>query len=131
RWSAHFQQAVRQYTDAEGRIMAITGIGSGMDVNGMVKAQLNAEAAPKTAQLHRLEKTTTTKVSALGQFRSALSTFQSTLSKLNDASLFEKRNATSSNADIVSVKADSAAGAGSYNLQVFNLAQSSKVALAG
>ena len=111
--------------------MAITGIGSGMDVNGMVKALLNAEAAPKTAQLDRLEKTTTTKVSALGQFRSALSTFQNTLSKLNDASLFEKRNATSSNADIVSVKADSAAGAGNYNLQVFNLAQSSKVALAG
>lgn len=111
--------------------MAITGIGSGMDVNGMVKALLNAEAAPKTVQLDRLEKSTTSKVSALGQFRSALSTFQGTLDKLNDSSLFEKRNATSSAADIVSVKAEGAAGAGNYNIQVFNLAQSSKVALAG
>ncbi|MFA5679575.1 MAG: flagellar filament capping protein FliD [Pseudomonas sp.] len=111
--------------------MAITGIGSGMDVNGMVKALLNAEAAPKTVQLDRLEKSTTSKVSALGQFRSALSTFQSTLDKLNDSSLFEKRNATSSAADIVSVKAEGAAGAGNYNIQVLNLAQSSKVALAG
>ncbi|MCO5785029.1 hypothetical protein DHB74_01510 [Pseudomonas sp. G11-1] len=112
-------------------MMAITGIGSGMDVNGMVKALLNAEAAPKTAQLDRLEKSTTSKVSALGQFRSALSTFQDALGKLNDASLFEKRSATSSAAGIVSITADSKAVAGNYNVQVFNLAQTSKVALAG
>ena len=111
--------------------MAITGIGSGMDVNGMVKALLNAEAAPKTAQLERLEKSTTSKVSALGQFRSALSTFQDALGKLNDASLFEKRSATSSAAGIVSITANSKAVAGNYNVQVFNLAQTSKVALAG
>lgn len=111
--------------------MAITGIGSGMDVNGMVKALLNAEAAPKTAQLDRLEKATTSKVSALGQFRSALSTFQDALGKLNDGSLFEKRSASSSKPDIVSITADSKAVAGNYNVQVFNLAQSSKVALAG
>lgn len=111
--------------------MAITGIGSGMDVNGMVKALLNAEAAPKTLQLDRLEKATTTKVSALGQFRSALSTFQESLEKLNDPALFEKRSATSSAKDIVSITADSKAVAGNYNAQVFNLAQTSKVALAG
>lgn len=111
--------------------MAITGIGSGMDINGMVKALVSAESAPKTAQLDRLEKTTTTKVSALGQFRSALSTFQTALDKLNDASLFEKRSATSSSADTVSISADADAVAGGYNVQVFNLAQTSKVALAG
>lgn len=111
--------------------MAITGIGSGMDISGMVSALVNAEAAPKTAQLDRLEKTTTTKVSALGQFRSALSTFQTALGKLNDPALFEKRGATSSASDLVSITADSKAVAGSYNVQVFNLAQSSKVALAG
>lgn len=111
--------------------MAINGIGSGMDINGMVKALVNAESAPKTAQLDRLEKTTTNKVSALGQFRSALSTFQTALGKLNDPSLFEKRSASSSAADSVSIKADAKAGAGNYNVQVFNLAQTSKVALAG
>lgn len=111
--------------------MAINGIGSGMDINGMVKALVNAESAPKTAQLDRLEKTTTNKVSALGQFRSALSTFQTALGKLNDPSLFEKRSATSSASDTVSIKADSSAAAGKYNVQVFNLAQTSKVALGG
>lgn len=111
--------------------MAINGIGSGMDINGMVKALVNAESAPKTAQLDRLEKTTTSKVSALGQFRSALSTFQTSLGKLNDPALFEKRSATSSAADTVSISADANAVAGNYNVQVFNLAQTSKVALAG
>ncbi|WP_226944577.1 flagellar filament capping protein FliD [Pseudomonas sp. FME51] len=112
-------------------ISGIPGLGSGMDVGGMVQALVNAEAAPKTAQLDNLEKATTSKVSALGQFRSALSTFQTALGKLNDASLFEKRSATSSAADTVSITADSKAIAGNYNVQVFNLAQTSKVALAG
>lgn len=111
--------------------MAINGIGSGMDINGMVKALVNAESAPKTAQLDRLEKSSTSKVSALGQFRSALSTFQTSLGKLNDPALFEKRSATSSAADTVSISANAKAVAGKYNVQVFNLAQTSKVALAG
>lgn len=111
--------------------MAITGIGSGLDINGIVKALVNAEGAPKTAQLDRLENTTTTKVSALGQFRSALSTFKGALSSLNDTSLYEKRSATSSASGTVSVQADSSAAAGNYKVQVFNLAQSSKIALAG
>lgn len=111
--------------------MAITGIGSGMDINGMVKALVNAEAAPKTLQLDRLEKSTTSKVSALGQFKSALSTFQEALGKLNDPALFEKRSATSSKGDIVGISTDAKALSGNYNVQVFNLAQASKVALAG
>ena len=111
--------------------MAITGIGSGLDINSLVGALVNADAAPKTAQLDRLEKATTTKVSALGQFRSALSTFQTALEKLNDPALFEKRSATSSSVETVSITANSKAAAGNYNVQVFNLAQTSKVALAG
>lgn len=111
--------------------MAISGIGSGMDINGMVKALVGAESAPKTAQLDRLEKASTSKVSALGQFRSALSTFQTALGKLNDPALFEKRSATSSAADTISISADAKAAAGNYSVQVFNLAQTSKVALAG
>ncbi|SDR88353.1 flagellar hook-associated protein 2 [Halopseudomonas xinjiangensis] len=111
--------------------MAITGIGSGLDIQGMVAALVNAEAAPKTAQLNRLEKATTTKFSALGQFRSALSDFQKTVKDLNSASLFEKRTATSGKTDIFTVSADTKAVAGSYSVQVYSLAQSSKVALQG
>src|SRR5690606_35344042 len=110
-------------------IGGITGLGSGMDIKGMVNALVNAEAAPKTAQLNRLEKSTTAEFSGLGQFRSALSEFQSTLKDLNDPSLFSKRSASSGKADVFSVTATSKASAGNYSVQVFNLAQTSKVAL--
>ena len=107
------------------------GIGSGLDINGIVKALVDAESAPKSAQLNRLERATTAKFSGLGQFRSALSEFQTALKDLNSPALFEKRSAVSSKPDIFSVTADSKAAAGNFNVQVFNLAQSSKVALAG
>lgn len=112
-------------------ISGIPGLGSGMDIKGMVGALVGAEAAPKTLQLDRLEKATTSKFSALSQFKNAMAEFQESLAKLNDASLFEKRSATSSASDIVGISADGKAVAGNYDVQVFSLAQSSKVALAG
>ncbi|WP_339648784.1 flagellar filament capping protein FliD [Halopseudomonas pelagia] len=108
-----------------------SGIGSGMDINGIVKALVDAESAPKTAQLNRLEKATTAKFSGLSQFKNALSEFQTVLKELNNPSLFEKRSASSGKADVFTVKADASAVSGNYNVQVFNLAQTSKVALRG
>ncbi len=111
--------------------MAITGIGSGLDISNIVSALVNAEGAPKTAQLNRLEKATTEKFTALGSFRGALSTFQDTLKNLSSPDTYEKRTATSGDSSLFSVKADSKAGTGNYSVQVFNLAQTSKVALRG
>lgn len=108
-----------------------TGIGSGLDIKGIVDALVNAEKAPKTAQLNRLEKATTAKFSGLGQFRSALSEFQTVLKDLNSPALFEKRSASSGKADVFTVTADAKALSGNYSVQVFNLAQTSKVALRG
>ena len=112
-------------------ITGITGIGSGLDIKGIVEAMVNSEKAPKTAQLNRLERATTEKFSGLGQFRSALSEFQNVLKDLNNPALFEKRSASSGKTDIFTVSADAKAAAGNYSVQVFNLAQTSKVALRG
>ncbi|MGB3596138.1 MAG: flagellar filament capping protein FliD, partial [Pseudomonas neustonica] len=111
--------------------MAITGIGSGLDIKSIVGALVGAEGAPKTAQLNRLEKASTEQFTALGSFRGALSTFQTTLKDLSSGALYEKRTATTGDSSIFSVKADSKATSGNYSVQVFNLAQSSKVALRG
>lgn len=112
-------------------IPGLTGIGSGMDIKGMVDALVNAERAPKAAQLSRLEKTTTAKFSALSQFKNSLAEFQDSLKKLNDPALFEKRSASSGKTDVFTVTANAKAAPGNYNVQIFNLAQTSKVALAG
>ncbi len=111
--------------------MAITGIGSGLQIDSIVAALVEADGAPKSAQLTRLERASPEKVTALGTFRSALSTFQDVLEKLNSADLYEKRSATSGDSKTFSVTADGTASVGSYDVQVFNLAQSSKVALRG
>lgn len=106
----------------------ITGIGTGMDIDGMVSALVSAEKAPKETQLARLESATTSKISALGQLNSALSTFQAALKGLNDVSLFEKRTATSSNSSLLTATASTTAQAGSYSLKVETLATGSKSA---
>lgn len=108
----------------------ITGIGSGLDINSIVGALVNAEKAPKEAQLARLEKASTTKFSALGQLKSALAAFQTAMKDLNSPALFEKRTATSSNNSALTATASKTALAGSYKVTVERLASASKVATA-
>lgn len=108
----------------------ITGIGSGVNINEIVGALVNAEKAPKEAQLARLEKASTTKFSALGTLKGALSEFQTAMKDLNSLALFEKRTATSSNSAAVSASAEKTALSGTYQLAVKQLATSSRVATA-
>lgn len=111
-------------------MVGISGIGSGMDIGAIVTALVNAEKAPKEAQLARLGKASTTKLSALGQLKGALSGFREALKGLNKASLFENRSATSSDSALLTATASKTAQAGSYSLQVMQLATGSKVATA-
>ncbi len=108
----------------------ITGIGSGMDIKGMVEAIVSAEQAPKAGQLKKLESKTTTQLTSLGQLKSAISNFQTALSALNSPSSFLARAANSSDAKVLTVSASQSAQAGSYNVNVQQLASGSKVALA-
>ncbi|MBT8766446.1 flagellar filament capping protein FliD [Metapseudomonas boanensis] len=108
----------------------ITGLGSGIDVSSIVNALVNAERAPKDAQLARLEKATTTKFSALGQLKGSLSELQTALKDLNKTSLFENRSAISSDASLVTATATKSALAGSYTIKVSQLATGSKVGTA-
>jgi len=111
-------------------IKGITGIGSGMDIDAMVGALVSAEKAPKEAQLNRLESATTTKISALGTLRTALSSFQTALKDLNDIKLFENRSAKSSNTDLLTATASKTAQSGTYSVKVEQLATGSKTATA-
>lgn len=108
----------------------VTGIGSGIDIDSIVSSMVAAERAPKETQLANLEKKTTTQITAVGALKSAISDFQTALGALNKPELFQARSATSSKSDLVGVTASTTAGAGSYQVEVENLATSSKVALA-
>ncbi len=106
----------------------IPGIGSGLDIKGLVNSMVQAETAPKAAQLQRQEKTTEAKFSALGKLQSALGNFQSSMKDLNKLSLFDNMKASSSNGSALSATASKTAAAGTYSVEVTSLATSSKVA---
>ncbi|MEX1200535.1 MAG: flagellar filament capping protein FliD [Methylophaga sp.] len=109
--------------------MAITagGIGSGIDVNGLVQQLVAAEGQPATQRLDRKEANIQANLSAFGSLTSALSRFQDSVKALQNQDNFLKQTATTSNADLFSVTADKNAVAGSYSVEIVQLAQAAKV----
>lgn len=107
----------------------ILGVGTDLPIKSIIDTLVAAEKEPKANQLDNLEKQTTARLSSLGSLKNALSTFKTAVDGLNKASLFEGRTASSSNSGVVKVTASSTAPAGSYDIQVRQLATSSKVAL--
>lgn len=107
----------------------VTGIGSGIDIDSIVKSMVAAERAPKETQLANLEKKTTTQITAVGALKGAISDFQTALGGLNKPELFQARSASSSKSELVGITAATTASAGSYQVEVKSLATSSKVAL--
>jgi len=106
------------------------GIGSGLDVNGIVSQLMAAERQPLTA-LVRQELAYTQKLSAFGQMRSALASFQAALKDLGSASKFQALSATSSDTKVLSASASGKAIPASYQIEVQQLAQQQKLASAG
>jgi flagellar hook-associated protein 2 len=110
--------------------IASPGVGSKLDVNGIVTQLMSIESRPLT-QLDTREASFQAKLSAFGSIRSALSQFQSTMSGLSLGSRFEGALATSSDAASVSAGATARAPVGSYTIEVSALAQSQRLVAAG
>ncbi|MBD2837637.1 flagellar filament capping protein FliD [Pseudomonas sp. JM0905a] len=105
-----------------------TGLGSGLDINSIVKSLVDAQSAPKTAQLDRLKSQTDAKISGVGQLQSALEAFQKAMKDLGAGEAFNALAATSSKAEQITVSAANNAVAGSYQVKINQLATASKVA---
>ncbi|EAR20644.1 flagellar filament capping protein FliD [Nitrococcus mobilis] len=106
------------------------GIGSGLDIGGLVDKLVAAEQAPVQNRLNRREAQVQAELSAYGNLKSALSGFQDKVQGLSQASDFRVLKATSSNSEAVAVSASSAATVGRLDLEVNQLAQSQAVASA-
>lgn len=109
-------------------MVAAAGIGSGLDIDGLVTSLVAAERAPQENRLLQREARLTSELSAFGTLQGALAGLQSSLSSLTNQGTFNQRSATSSNSAAVSVSATSAASAGSYNVQADQLAQAQSLA---
>jgi flagellar hook-associated protein 2 len=106
------------------------GIGSGLDINGLVEKLVAAEKAPRQAQITRAQTSAVTTISALGSLKGALGGFQSALGPLSTLSSFSSRSATSSEPDVFTATATSSAAAGSYDIEVLDVASAHQLSTA-
>ncbi len=98
------------------------GIGSGLDVNGIVAKLMAAEAAPLNAY-DRKTASFQAKVSAMGALSGAVGVFQSALGSLMKPEAFRGLTAVPGDATVFTASANSKAVPGNYSVNVTQLAQ--------
>src|SRR5690606_31419055 len=109
--------------------IAALGIGSGLDLNGLLN-QLESAERQRLQPIAQQKRSYEAKISAYGKLESGLTKFQDAVAKLGEANTF---GATSSsvNNDVLSVAASNNTAPGSYSVNVTNLARSYSVATQG
>ncbi len=109
--------------------MAITssGIGSGLDIESIVSQLVAAEAQGPTQRFDRKQAGLEQDLSGFGTLKSALADFQDSVQALQDPAGFVENRASTSNRDVFTAEADENAVPGSFNIQVEQLAQGSRV----
>jgi flagellar hook-associated protein 2 len=103
------------------------GLGSGLDINGIVSALVTSEQAPKVAQFNSKEGAINAEISALGSLKSALSEFKDSLSFLSKTDSFDSQSLSVSKNTYLTSSVTNSAVSGSYSVSVEQLAQSQKV----
>jgi flagellar hook-associated protein 2 len=103
-------------------LITSTGIGSGLDISAIVSSLTTAFGAAQTSQLTNEQTTLDSEVSAYGTFTAALDTLQAALPALEDPSQLAGFSATVADNTIASATTSTDAVAGTYSLQVNNLA---------
>lgn len=105
-----------------------SGIGSGIDIDGIVRQLLAAEAQPQQQRLARRESALQARLSAFGTFRSAIEQLRTALEPLTSLARFQGRTATVGNEALLGASASLDAAPGSYSLEVLQLASAQKLA---
>lgn len=98
-----------------------SGIGSGLDVQGIVSQLMSIERQPLTL-LQTAKSELQTQVSTIGKLQSYVSSFRDAAARLTSVTTWNATAATSSDATAVAVSAANGAATGSYGVQVQNLA---------
>lgn len=112
-------------------LITSAGIGSGLDLESIITASVDAENVPKMNAFSTKDKALQVELSAIGEVKSALSKLQDTVEKLADPENFNKRIAnitqpTSDDGDLISVTPTSDITPGDFNIEVVDLAQGSR-----
>jgi flagellar hook-associated protein 2 len=104
-----------------------SGIGSGIDINGLVTQLVTAEGQATSTQLDAKEAKLQGKLSAFGSLQSAIATLKTALAPLKDLAKFQGRGVSVADPAILTASADSTAATGSYQIEVERLAAAAKL----
>jgi len=104
-----------------------TGIGSGLDIDSLVSKLVAAERSAGQGRIDTKKGKLTEQFSAMAQLMGGMSAFQSSLNSLIGASSFTSRKVSVSDEAAFTAKAGSSAAAGSYDVQVEQLAKAAQL----
>ncbi len=107
--------------------ISATGVGSGLDINDLVRQLVAAEREPTEKRLDAREADSQAKLSAFGVLKGALADFEDALSALKDPASFQGHKATSSDETLFTASASDEALPGTYGVEVIRLAQHHKL----
>lgn len=103
------------------------GVGSGLDINSIVNQLMVLERRPLDL-LENKQGQAEAQLSAFGQLKSSISSFESAMSNLSSLSKFQIFSPTSSDDTVLTATADETAVEGTYDIDVTALAASHKLA---
>jgi len=107
-----------------------TGLGSGLKVNDIVNAIVDAEKVPVKGKIDRDSQLATAQISAYGSINSALSTFKDSYKDLSKTSTFSAVSISSSDPTILTATAGIGAQTGVFDIDVKSKAQAQSLATA-
>ena len=105
----------------------VSGIGSNIDTQAIVKSLVDAEKAPKQAQINTQTLKATTSLSSIGKIQAALDAFRGALTTMSTGSSFTGLTGTSSDEKVATMTAGNGASTGTFRLVVTQLASASKL----
>lgn len=103
------------------------GIGSGLDIAGLVSQLVAAERAPQETLLSRRTSSANAELSALGRLGSSLGALKTAAENLTDSDLFGSVSAKSGDEASLLVSSATGAAVGSYDARVVQLASAHKL----
>jgi len=105
-----------------------TGVGSGLDVSGLVEKLVAAEGEPVRIRLDRKEAELQQGLTALGTFKGAVSGFQQSLTDLANPETFRSIDVENDNEEALTAVSGKDALPGEYEVEIVQLAQAQKLA---
>ena len=102
--------------------LTATGLGSGLDINNIVKVLVEAQQLPKEAIYNKSEQTINAKLSAFGSLKSALSEFQNVIESYKESDILSPKKVSVGDTNLISAEADGDAQIGEFEIEVVRVA---------